>query len=657
MSSEQRASATRIIPSEVQAEVCYELQHRLGEGGMAVAYFALRKAPAGSSPVVLKVTRPEVLISEGDTANLSFRKEVVALGRLNEQVPQNPFVVRLVDTGTIPQNVGHRDLHLPWLALEYVHGGSEGSTLFERVTYSLAQTGYAFDAARAAHCLQCISSGLAAIHEVGVVHRDLSPSNVLTCGFGESELFKIADFGIARAEGITATFGDVAFGTPGYSAPEQTFEDKIGIGPWSDVFSLACIAFYVLTGEDYLPVKSATDSLLAVRGRAARRKLQQCPHLCPDLVDDDEACKAIDDIIKHATAPTGDKRPQRAQQFATSLIPWLTDRPKSRRPNARLVESVLGLRSVFREELWSWTVRHPPGDSRIIRSASWGADGHCLVATLDGLEYWNGDTWMTPPQSKDILAFGTRFVHRIGPGEWLLGHEDGTLTALGSSRKATRVPRPKEPGTYLSASGDLDDLMVVLSELDQRPSLHASAGGRWLRRLLPSGVASIADAARVDDELWLLAGRSDGGTSWLATYEPLEWRVEVVAEPKTRALVACAGQPDRGLGLAAGAAGVTARFDQGDLSLEVVPGEPDLSAAGMDVLDREWVGAAGRLWVRDPESEKSWNLAWEDGSWSVPFVSLLTEPGIIVAVTVDGAVLEGRSARGAVTQQAARMKM
>ena len=53
---------------------------------------------------------------------------------------------------------------------------------------------------------------------MGVVHRDLSPRNVLCCGFGEAEIFKIADFGLARAAGMATTFGNPVLGTPGYSA-------------------------------------------------------------------------------------------------------------------------------------------------------------------------------------------------------------------------------------------------------------------------------------------------------------------------------------------------------------------------------------------------------------------------------------------------------
>ena len=49
--------------------------------------------------------------------------------------------------------------------------------------------------------------GVTAVHEVGVLHRDIKPENVLCCGFGEDELLKLADFGLARSSGVAATFG------------------------------------------------------------------------------------------------------------------------------------------------------------------------------------------------------------------------------------------------------------------------------------------------------------------------------------------------------------------------------------------------------------------------------------------------------------------
>src|SRR6478736_3971997 len=151
----------QIVESEFQPGVSYRLERRIGEGGMGQAFLALRQAPEGISPVVIKMVRPSVESGAQNSAGILVQKEAVALGRLNERVPPCPFVVRLVDTG-ITSYFGYPPT--PWIAIEYVHGGVEGTTLEDRVTYSIAKTGYAFDSVRATHALRCLASGIAEIH-------------------------------------------------------------------------------------------------------------------------------------------------------------------------------------------------------------------------------------------------------------------------------------------------------------------------------------------------------------------------------------------------------------------------------------------------------------------------------------------------------------
>jgi len=205
------------------------LLEQLGEGAMGVAYLAQRESEAGASPVVVKAVRPRLSVRQV-APDLIARKEAVALGRLNERVPPTPFVVRFVDTGSAPI---FEETPSPWLAIEYVHGGVEGTTLEQRVRYSIDKTGYAFDPTRASHAVRCLAQGLQAIHSVEVIHRDLTPGNVLCCGFGETEIFKISDFGVARSEGLDRTFGSVGVGTLGYAAPEQMLPGSVPLGPYT----------------------------------------------------------------------------------------------------------------------------------------------------------------------------------------------------------------------------------------------------------------------------------------------------------------------------------------------------------------------------------------------------------------------------------------
>ncbi|HEX4473753.1 MAG TPA: hypothetical protein VH142_01675, partial [Polyangiaceae bacterium] len=62
------------------------------------------------------------------------------------------------------------------------------------------------------------------------------------------------------------------------------------------------------------------------------------------------------------------------------------------------------------------------------------------------------------------------------------------------------------------------------------------------------------------------------------------------------------------------------------------------------VQGRAWVGGTGFLWSQTSEPRATWLRAWEDSAWTAPFVALHADIGVITAMTVDGAVLEGRTA-------------
>ena len=208
-----------VLESPRSARTSYCLGPVIGEGAQGVVFRATRRGTGTETAVVIKVLRPRAVRDLPGSAATAIAKEVAALQRLAEQTPTS-FVVQFLDTGTL--RIREHALELPWLAVEYVDGGSEGTTLRARVAGTVANTGRAFDLARAARTARCMVSGVQAIHDVGVIHRDLNPGNILCTGRGDSELFKVADFGLARVSSAL-TYGHVLLGTPGYCSPEQSF--------------------------------------------------------------------------------------------------------------------------------------------------------------------------------------------------------------------------------------------------------------------------------------------------------------------------------------------------------------------------------------------------------------------------------------------------
>ncbi|HYJ11020.1 MAG TPA: serine/threonine-protein kinase [Polyangiaceae bacterium] len=641
-SSSPASTGGRVIQSDFQRGVTYRLERQIGEGGMGAAYLALRQAPDGLSPVVVKLVRPAFGPNSDRAAALVVQKESVALGRLNERVPPCPFVVRLVDTGAAHMH-GPQHAPTPWLAVEYVHGGVEGTTLMERVSYHIEKTGEGFDGPRTAHLVRCLASGLTAIHGVGVVHRDLTPGNILCCGFGEAEIFKISDFGIARPSGLSSTFGGVPVGTIGYAAPEQCMPDLGSSGVTTDLFSFACCVYLVLTGDEYFPAETPVQAMVMMRDKK-RKSVLEGRALSPELRKRAEACRAIDSILARATALAPDQRHQDAQELANALIPWLSETREPPKPNRRLVSSLLNLAAPGDVSSWTWTVRHPPGGDRVILSAAWDVDGHCFAFTSKGPEFWNGQDWVPAHDVARDLPAGMAFARRFEAGGWLVGGEAGTLAVYTTEgvREVVRCPDPQV--TFSHASGRFDDLLAAVGQRPgEPPKLWAMAARRWLKPLPLDGASYVAALLRLDSERWVICGRLQHGTGFCSVYTPTQWETTVLLTPRTRAFVSGASEQERGLALVVGSDGVALRIEGQEAVSSVADGTPGLTAAAMDVLDREWVCSLGRLWVRDPARDLSWRPVWHDPNWQAPFVSMIADAGMVVAMTADGAILEGRA--------------
>jgi serine/threonine protein kinase len=649
------------IPSEVTAGVSYRPVWQLGEGGMSVVFYGLRVSAQGEVPVVIKMLKPAFAAKAGPTAALIVKKEAIALGRLNERVPPTPFVVRYIDTGTCPVAYRGKEVAVPWVVVEYVHGGAEGTTLAERVDHSMRSTGSAFDPARAAHAIECLASGVSAVHDVGVIHRDLKPDNVLCCGFGDGEIFKLADFGVARPAGV-ATFIGTVVGTPGFVAPELATGDPRAIGPWSDTFSLAAIAFFILTGEEYFTARTPVEAITqAIADR--RRSVLDTKGLSPDLRAREAACRSIDHVLACATAHRIEARAQRADQLAATLLPWLRFESLrtgviSRRLDA--LRTQVGAASKRRRvsadadgqprlAAWQWTTMRGSREMAV-RSVAWDGDGRAMAATSAGLAFWNGATWTDVAAGELPDPTGIRFVQRTGAGRWLVGGDGATLATY-TTEGVTDVKRLENGpvGRFDQMSGDLDDLAVLVGQSPGGPpTLCALSGKRWLKPLRLPEVANLSSIARVADAQWLLAGRGSDGRGFTAVYSPLDWEVERLRGPSVRAFLACAGIGDRSLGLSTGADGAVVLRDGHVVAHETIDGGFDLSACAVDPVGRFWAASAGRIWLRtlptDGEGPR-WESMWEDPAWTVPIVSLFADLGGISAMTADGGVIEGQAMR------------
>ncbi len=85
-------------------------------------------------------------------------------------------------------------------------------------------------------------------------------------------------------------------------------------------------------------------------------------------------------------------------------------------------------------------------------------------------------------------------------------------------------------------------------------------------------------------------------------------------------------------------------LEKGRATTETIPGKPHMTAAAVDILGRGWAASPGRIWLRQRENggTATWRCVWEEPRLTSPIVSLSVDVGAVLAVTVDGGVVEGR---------------
>ncbi len=276
----------------------YDFLAEAGRGGSSVVYKALHRQL--NRIVALKMILAGSHASAMQLAR--FRQEAETVARL-----QHPNIVQLFEIG---EHAGST-----YLALEYVEGGS------------LAQktAGVPQSPPDAARLVELLARAVEYAHASGIVHRDLTPSNVLLTADGAP---KLTDFGLARrlddTAGLTAT--GTVLGTPGYLAPEQARGDLAAIGPATDVYGLGAILYYLLTGRPPFQAATAVKTVVQTVEQEPVPPHRHNPSVPRDLETICLKCLAKDPGRRYATAA----------DLADDLRRFLADEPIRARPVGRL---------------------------------------------------------------------------------------------------------------------------------------------------------------------------------------------------------------------------------------------------------------------------------------------------------------------------------
>jgi serine/threonine-protein kinase len=276
----------------------YHVLEKLGEGGMGQVYLAEHVKMGRRSAI--KVLRPAMV------------HDAAAIGRFNREAANasridHPNVAGIYDFGETADG-------LVYLAMQYI----EGQTLTQ-----IAQTGGALPLARAAEITRQAAEGLHAAHALGIVHRDLKPDNIMVAVDRDGiDCVKVVDFGIAKSAGATGqkvTRTGMVVGTPEYMSPEQLAGDEVD--GRSDQYSLALVAFNLLTGDLPFPSESTQTSMVMRLSEPPKSLAAMNPHVAwtPE----------VEAVMHKALSREPARRYENAREFGRALHAAIEQMPLS----------------------------------------------------------------------------------------------------------------------------------------------------------------------------------------------------------------------------------------------------------------------------------------------------------------------------------------
>ncbi len=287
----------------------YRVERVLGQGGMGVVYEALDRRL--DRRVALK------LLSSKTAQDVQFRERFLRESRIAASI-DHPNVLPVYEAGEVGGQL--------YIAMRVVEGEDLGALL---------RRDGALEPARGVALIAQVADALDAVHQRGLVHRDIKPGNILIHTAGAREHPYVADFGITKVlgEGTALTNTGAFVGTIDYCAPEVIRGDALD--GRADVYALGCVLFECLTGEKPYPRNSDLAVIYA--------HLEDAPPAASDRRP--ELPAALDAVVARAMAKEADDRFATAGELADAALAALAATPAATATTAERERPRLGGRA------------------------------------------------------------------------------------------------------------------------------------------------------------------------------------------------------------------------------------------------------------------------------------------------------------------------